>query len=111
MNKPFNLQAALAGDPVVTFKNGAKVVKIQQIQEITQFPGNILVVFEDGDYGWFSEKTAANYLYMAPKKVVRYVNFYEGGTAYHYKTEGAARFGIDAESTLAIAVPVEFEVK
>src|SRR5882757_8341979 len=86
--KPFDLKAALAGDPVVT-RDGRKVLGIHQFKnqshsqnvyfEVVDTQGLISVwnVYPDGsDMGKVVPRNLD--LFMAPKKVTRWVLLYSG---------------------------------
>lgn len=103
--KPFDLEKALAGEPVVLNKVEHKVIKVYHIPELTDGCFKILVVFDSGGYRWCSSED----LRMAPKKVTRWVNFYKDFYACHYASKKDAEDNVNHGRAIAIAVPVEIE--
>ncbi len=82
--KPFNLERALAGDPVVT-GDGRKVLELHLFKTLHRFP---IVAFVEGDFGLStytqdgksgSSSNSPYDLFMASvkKSVVRWVNVYQ----------------------------------
>jgi hypothetical protein len=112
--KPFNLEAALKGDPVVT--RDGRSVRIIHVPE--KAPFSVLYVDEGGCHDFVKKdgyhSSCNRYdLLMAPKKKTLYVNFYEDSlcSAYYYDSEAEARVAVDPTiPRLAEAVPVEIEV-
>lgn len=91
--KPFNLQEALAGKPVVT-RDGRKVQDIRHLPSATMYT---VVGVVDGSlenprtfthHGAFSANDVENDLFMAPQKKKGWINIYqkEGKTesGYYY---------------------------
>jgi hypothetical protein len=115
--KPFNLQAALNGAPVVT-RDGRKVLEIHHFTECfgTDHPVRAVV---EGIEGIDSFTVCGRYvdrmhdrdydLFMAPVKKTFYVNFYQSTNASYHATELSAR-ECASVGCWAIAVPVELEV-
>ena len=111
--KPFDLEAAKAGAPLVT-RSGESVRFVAHVPDARQDMRVIainsdLIIFtkhENGCY-WFNQEHFSD-LFMAPVKRTVYVNFYKNNTATYYATEKAAE---DAASNdaIAVAVPVEIE--
>lgn len=109
---PFDLTRALDGDKVVT-RDGREVTQLHFFDlpnsdypvfgvmnnEIRSWPKNGQIrrdgVLSNGD------------LFMAPKTVKRWVNFY-ADFSYSYRDEHSARYNATSDA-IAIAVPVEFE--
>ena len=120
--KPFDLKAALAGEPVVTRKGDR--VRIIHIPERVEEP--VLVVFRNGNtyttnaegrWCWYnnSDGEHAMDLLMAPKEQTFYLNFYKGQSVAHiYKDRDLARQNAmvcsKPDERLAIAVPVTIEI-
>lgn len=109
--KPFNLERALAGDPVVN-SAGTKAHKVLHLPEITPvFNGQtVLVIYSNGSCSWYTENT--HLLHMAPKKKTVYVNFYEGASgndAFWYEDEESAK-ATASNHAVSVAVPVELEI-
>lgn len=109
---PFDLQRALAGDKVVT-RDGREVTQLHFFDlpnadypvfgvmnnEIHSWPKNGQIrrdgIQSNGD------------LFMAPKTVKRWVNFYPTDCFGYLSEEDAKTYAY--KNALAIAVPVEFE--
>lgn len=110
--KPFDLQRALSGDKVVT-RDGREVTQLHKLDAkgeclvgvIDQF---LHIWFESGAYLGGNKKNNDLDLFMAPKTVKRWVNFYADGDAFYYDCEHDA-IKHAAHHAIAIAVPVEFE--
>lgn len=110
--KPFNLERALAGDKVVT-RDGREVTQLTKFdcrnEPLVGVLDGILETWLENGKFFGSGVYCDSDLFMAPKTVKRWVNFYDGH-AYHYKTKDDA---IEANygnlGAIAIAVPVEFE--
>lgn len=120
--KPFDLEAAKRGEPMVT-RNGRKATFVAHVAEC--YEQYRLIVLVEGnsscihcfENGLFSRNDDSNDdLFMAPRKVTRWVNIRAGDcAAFHYDTperarEEQRRSGLSASEYLAIAVPVEIEV-
>lgn len=115
--KPFNLERALAGDKVVT-RDGREVTFVGHFPKLT--PGyrvaaiiagdQIIRQFgESGKYNMDGQEAITD-LFMAPKTVKRWVNFYAEGGVVDFGTELLAKTnGKYCAGLIAIAVPVEFE--
>lgn len=108
--KPFNLERALAGDKVVT-RDG------REVTQLTKFDCEddcLAGVLENNAKTWRANGRYTKYeetcldLFMAPKTVKRWVNFYPEDEASVYCDEKEAKLRA-ASSAIAIAVPVEFE--
>jgi len=75
--KPFDLNRALAGDPVVN-GSGKKIKKIVYVPEVDDPYYKLFVVLEDGDFyhtsdtGQYSTGSSRRDLYMATKKAKYY---------------------------------------
>lgn len=87
--KPFNLERALAGDPVRCRDESITVVRLIHMSELKR-ADNLLVVArdsEDVEYvsfllpcGTFKRGTSSLDLFMVPKKVTKWINFYKNDT-------------------------------
>lgn len=115
--KPFNLEKALAGDSVVT-RNGVKVEKLVYLPEGSK-ESCVWVFNHQCCLCATSASGAALFspgfdLFMAPKTVTKYVNFYKDGGSSSFLTEIAAKQSADRILPLfeleAIAVPVTYDV-
>ena len=93
--KPFNLEAALKGEKVVT-RDGREVTDIAHLPSsmlgytvVGVLDGNITAFTEKGE---FCPKThyLDNDLFMAPKERVVWANLYKGDVWFHYTTEETA---------------------
>lgn len=111
---PFDLQRALAGDKVVT-RDGREVFGIHKFDAYKD-PRSLFGVMEGNVLCWELNGVYAGVLctreldlFMAPKTVKRWVNFYpDYYGALDYPTAEQAK--VQAHSgAIAIAVPVEFE--
>lgn len=115
MNKPFNLDDALAGKPVVT-RDGHKVLFIADTKLDTRQP--ILAIIEpcdvartfsrngryytDEQTSYTDEQTSYMDLFMAPTKVMKYVNLHCGHTGKYF-TGSVFSSRSDAEKELQYA--------
>lgn len=115
--KPFNLEEAKAGKPVV-LGDGRKA-RIVCYDRKNKYPLVVLVENEDGDElmesytleGTFYSHTLSIVcdLFMAAVKTIKYVNLYKNGNATWYDCEEDALDGGVGCATIASAVPVEIE--
>lgn len=115
--KPFNLERALAGDKVVT-RGGREVTFVGHFPQLT--PGYRVAAIiagdqmirqfgESGKYNMDGQEAIAD-LFMAPKTVKRWVNFYSDGTTISFDSkESAKEVNCWHSKPIATAVPVEFE--
>jgi len=115
--KPFDLEKALAGAPVVDVTNPYReIIKVYFIQELAG-DHKLLIIYKGGTCVW----RIGGELRMAPKKVMKWLNFYVNERitdpsfhpwAYYYDSKEKAE-----EEAMAwrggffshIAVPVEIE--
>ena len=114
--RPFDLERALAGDKVVT-RDGREVTQLTKFNSVGEclaavVDGELITWGEDGRY-WANGKDSGLDLFMAPKTVKRWVNFYPADLSYQangfaFGSEMAAKGAAHAKA-IAIAVPVEFE--
>lgn len=118
--KPFDLEAAKAGAPIVT-GNGRPVRFIMQVADAHE---SCCVVILELDSRFIRTRRASgrvnesvgpdnpNDLFMAAQKKTLYVNFYDDGSAFYYDIEKDAQdernFSIN--KVIARAVPVEIEI-
>lgn len=121
--KPFDLKAAMAGDPIVTgcgkrakfiayTPECAEWYRVFALVEGTRMP---YFYSEDGRCLGGGPDCPDN-LHMAPVKRTVYVNFYgpnfhggKGGCCFWYETEDAARAAAGSDA-IEVAVPVEIEI-
>lgn len=91
--KPFNIEAALRGEPVVT-RNGREVTQITLFDIDGDYPVAGVI-----DKNRFEFSTNGKYLvgqdterdlFMAPKKRIVWVNFYDDGCYYFHDNEKEA---------------------
>ena len=108
--KEFNLERALAGDPVTT-ETG---MKAEIIKDFSRLDGSkrlaVLITIENGDMAlkeYFMSGRAAsqppNYgiLFMAQKKVTRWYNLYKDGPGHYFKNR------VDAEESKGGSIYLE----
>jgi len=124
--KPFDLQKAIAGDPMVT-RDGRAVRFIAYVSEFEESSRllvaikgvkNVRAHYENGSYTADALHDAD--LFMAPKKRTVWVNVYEtrlntvrnhGNCAAVFDTEEGAHNNADGNGVrvTAIAIPIEIE--
>lgn len=107
---PFDLQRALAGDKVVT-RDGCEVTQLTRfncagVVLVGVVNGYLQTWYEGGKYSGIDRDSGLD-LFMPPKTVKRWVNFYQG-YSYSYNSKDEATWAA-SETAIAIAVPVEFE--
>lgn len=112
--KPFNLERAVAGEKVVT-RDG------REVTQLTKFDAKdttyaLIGVVDASLQSWTLEgvfekgETSNADLFIAPKTVKRWVNFYSDGTTISFDSkESAKEVNCWHSKPIAIAVPVEFE--
>jgi hypothetical protein len=112
--KPFNLDRALAGDPVVTREGKPVTDLVRQLSVHDEFKlcgvlsGARTTWKENG--GWHAVTESPHDLFMSPRKVVRWVNFRISGDAYWYNSKDRAEAeAVITSGILSAAVPVEVE--
>jgi hypothetical protein len=117
--KPFNLEAALTGDPVVT-RDGQVATQLVRFAVIDSQPvravvgGQVLGFRTDGTY--YSAGTSRHDLFMAKKERTVYINIlrdsggrvYAGNTASNTPDAATATARNTGSVVLAAAVPVTF---
>jgi len=95
--KPFDLEAAKRGDPIVC-RDGTPAKFIAHVPEaheacsrlVVLAGGEVFVLRENGTF-WVDDSPHDFDLFMAPKKRTVWVNFYEvTNTAKHFSTEEEA---------------------
>lgn len=96
--KPFNLKAALNGEPVIT-RNGSPVTKLHLFDCKSRYKllgvvNDELISFTEEGRSIGEHHDNANDLFMVPKKRSGWINIYkDGGTSTIHKTrESADRF-------------------
>jgi hypothetical protein len=126
--KPFDLQRAIAGDPVVT-RDGRRAKFVAHVPEskrgcttiaFVEGDGAVRLYYDNGSF-CYDNSISEHDLQMAPKKKTAYVNLWPGRdgttfgvpafTAYWYETKELATeaLGDAGSGALAVAVPVEIE--
>lgn len=117
--KPFDLEKALAGEPVIT-RDGKKATEVVFLKTaddlyvvIAVVDGKVLSYTKDGKY-WASKSADQNDLFMAPKKVKGWMNVYTtirdsavASSSAVYKTRKDA--DVNATSGRLACIEVEFE--
>lgn len=108
---PFDLSRALAGDKVVT-GDGHEVTQLHKFDCENDCLAGVLKNTTktwrvNGRYTKHGETCLD--LFMAPKTVKRWVNFYDNGAIFTCKSEKEAKQWVYGGRAIAIAVPVEFE--
>ena len=111
--KPFDLQRALAGEKVVT-RDGREVTQLTKFDcEGECLAGvldlNLSTTWNKNGQFWGTSEESDDDLFMAPKTVKRWVNFYDNGAIFSCQSEKEAKQLIYGGRAIAIAVPVEFE--
>lgn len=110
---PFDLQHALAGDKVVT-RDGREVTQLTKFDaENSNFCligvcSNEIESWDEKGRFFSGDEDYPRDLFMTPKTVKRWVNFYADGDAFYYDCEHDAIENV-ASHAIAVAVPVEFE--
>lgn len=103
--KPFDLEKALAGDPVLYCEHPINFIGMSKCR-------NYAVIEDNGGSSASVFYAALDNLRMAPKKVTRWVNLRkECSLAFHHATKETAEMEatIRPECYIAIAIPVEIE--
>ena len=113
--KPFNLEAAKAGAPMVT-RNGRPAKFIAHVAEahpsqrlLVLIDGGVYTKFESGKYAASPAHVSDNDLFMAPVKRTVWVNLYEYRTAIWHDTEKEADDGTRGNRHGGRAWPIEIE--
>lgn len=112
--KPFDLDAAKRGDPLVT-RDGRAALEFRYFATVdgsykcrAVIEGACESFTLDGVF--YVERESREDLFMAPRKVTRFLNLYVNGVCYHFATEKDARDHCGyREPDLAVAVPIEIE--
>lgn len=114
--KPFDLEAAKAGAPIVT-RDGRSAKFIAHVAEarpservLVLINGGVLTRFENGKYASSQAHVSDNDLFMAPPKRTVWVNFYGYGEVRRYDTEHNADVCADGGRLGGRAWPIEIEV-
>ncbi|WP_261533088.1 hypothetical protein [Burkholderia multivorans] len=113
--KPFDLEAAKRGAPLVT-RDGRAVSEFHVFETeesdkpcVAVVDGRPFWTTRSGKYGGDYEESEKD-LFMASHKRTVYVNLYKRGACYHFPTEQEARAHHNyIAPDLAVAVPVEIE--
>ncbi len=111
--KPFNLERALAGDKVVT-RDGREVTQLTKFDCEGECLAGVLDLSlstwnKNGQF-WGTSEESDDDLFMAPKTVKHWVNFYSNETVVSFDSEESAKeVNYRHLKPIAIAVPVEFE--
>jgi hypothetical protein len=110
--KPFDLERALAGDPVVT-RHGKSVTQLKKFDIrgrcvlLGVFDGQLASWLENGCY--YSSGEWPYDLFMAPKKRTVWVNLYGDGLCYRYDSKAEADEASASNRIGNRAYPVEIE--
>ena len=112
--KPFNLDRALAGDPVVTREGKPVTDLVRQLSVNDEFKlCGVLIGARQSwkeNGGWHAVTESPHDLFMSPRKVMRWVNFRISGDAYWYNSKDRAEAeAVITSGILSAAVPVEVE--
>ena len=115
MKKPFNLEAAKAGAPLVT-RDGQPAKFIAHVEEAHP-SRRLLVLIGEYVYGTFEDgrrrvsgAESKFDLFMAPSKRTVWVNLYGGCAAMWHDTEGRADVAAGADRLGNRAWPIEIEM-
>lgn len=123
--KPFDLEAAKSGAPIVTREGrsmkfiahvpdarpDSRVLVLSADSRASMLENNGVIVAHSEDGSFYSHRQDGFDLFMLVQKKTVYVNLYDNGYGAHHDTEQAARSCAGASvSVLAVAVPVEIEV-
>lgn len=115
--KPFDLEAALKGDPVVT-DDGREVTEITEFKTTVDYKvlgvinGCLASISPDGAYHngscWYK-------LFMKPQQVTKWINIYEDGSGYFIGklmtlTKEAATGSISELDKYVDTIQITFEV-
>ena len=113
--KPFDLEAAKAGAPLVT-RDGRPAKFIAHVGEahprqrlVVLIDGIVLTKFESGKYASSPAHVSDNDLFMAPVKRTVWANVYGYGGASCYNTEKDADHGALSNRLGNRAWPIEIE--
>ena len=113
--KPFDLEAAKAGAPIVT-RAGRPAKFIAHVAEahpgqrlLVLIDGNIHLKFESGKYAASPDIVSDNDMFMAPVKRTVWVNLYEYRTAVWHDTEKDADHCTRGNRLGGRAWPIEIE--
>lgn len=112
--KPFNLQDAINGKPVIT-RAGDSLTFGAYIPQAKGY--NLFMIIPEGDVARYNENgryicndiESGMDLFMAPIKRTVWVNLYEDGSAYWHSSEYAAKCRALPRKLVALACPVEIE--
>ena len=113
--KPFDLEAAKAGAPIVT-RDGRPAKFIAHVAEahpsqrlLVLIDGTVHTKFESGKYAASPAHVSDNDLFMAPVKRTVWINLYEYGAATWFSTKEIADGGALSDRHGGRAWPIEIE--
>lgn len=119
--KPFDLEAAKRGEPLVT-RDGRKVIDLHHFEKDQSDMCLCVHIAGEGSPDWFrangrkyGSEDSEEDLFMAPKTRKVYVNIYTSthgeSNAWHHNSEEVARSRAKTtgRTVLAVAVPIEIE--
>lgn len=110
--KPFDLEKAIAGEPIVT-RDGREAKFIAHVPDLMTHPiivvikGKLIQMLECGK--WCSDEETITDLFMAPKKRTVWVNFYDWTNANYFDSETEANDESACGRIGGKAYPVEIE--
>lgn len=100
--KPFNLTAALSGEPVVT-RNGDKVIRVIHIPD-SPIKQKLVVILESNVYfctetgNCFESENSTWDLFMASTTKTGWINIYRNGHSFYIDHSGVYDSQLDANS-------------
>ena len=112
--KPFNLEAAKAGDKIIT-RSGHEATFIAYVPEldytirVLYHVGGMINACRIDGFVYGVEKDSPLDLFMATKKRTVWVNLYPNSHNSHWRTEEAANIAAGTERIGGKAYPVEIE--
>ena len=113
--KPFNLEAAKAGAPIVT-RDGRPAKFIAHVAEahpnqrlLVLVDGDVHIRFDNGQFDSSSDVMSDHDLFMAPVKRTVWVNLYKYHTAIWHDTKKEADDGARGNCLGGRAWPIEIE--
>jgi hypothetical protein len=123
--KPFDLEAAKRGEPIVT-RDGRKVIHFHHIETDTSRLCCVVQVEGQAGAGWVPKNgryddavDGVDDLFMAPKMVTKYLNVYDsrahgsydGQSSFLFDNEEAAKDNADRNAVKVIvrAMPIQWE--
>jgi hypothetical protein len=112
--KPFDLERALAGDPVVT-RDGRPVTQLTHFKDVANGHDSLCGVVDGVICSWQEHGLyclsgpSSTDLFMAPKKRTVWVNLYGDGLCYRYDSKAEADEASASNRIGNRAYPVEIE--